>query len=58
VITEANLNFLRPYGYKEWERVSAPMTYVHESIRLVEDAMKEIGDAYLAALRKRKLIGG
>jgi hypothetical protein len=58
IVTEANLNFLRPYGYKEWERVSAPMTYVHESIRLVEDATKAIGDAYLAALRKRKLIDG
>jgi hypothetical protein len=54
--TDANLNSLRPYGYKESQRVNAPMSYVQESIKLVEKATKEIGEAYLLALAKKKLI--
>jgi hypothetical protein len=56
MVTEANLNSLSPYGYKESQRVKAPMSYVQESIKLVEKSTKEIGDAYLSALVKKKLI--
>ncbi len=58
MVTEGNLNSLRPYGYEEWQRVTAPLSYVQESIKLVENATKEIGEAYLLALKKKKLIGG
>jgi hypothetical protein len=56
MVTDTNLNSLSPYGYKESQRVKAPMIYVQESIRLVEKATKEIGEAYLSALAKKKLI--
>ncbi len=32
------------------------MSYVQESIKLVEKSTSEIGDAYLSALAKKKLI--
>ena len=57
MVTEANINSLSPYGYtEEFQRVTVPMSYVQETVRLVEETTKEIGDAYLSALRKKKLL--
>jgi hypothetical protein len=55
-VTEANIRFLRPLGYKEWQRITVSISDVQKNIKLVEKTTQEIGDAYLSALKKKKLI--
>src|ERR1019366_10184241 len=54
-VTEANIRFLRPLGYKEWQRITVSISDVQKNIKLVEKTTQEIGKAYLSALRKKKL---
>ncbi len=56
MVTDANLKFLSPLGYKELQRVKISIRDVEQHIKLVEKITKEIGEAYLSALRKKKLI--
>ncbi len=57
-VTEHNIRFLRPLGYKEWQRITVSINDVQKNIKLVEKTTQGIGDAYLSALRKKKLIDG
>jgi hypothetical protein len=56
MVTDANVKFLSPLGYKELQRVKVSMSDVEKNIKLVERTVKEIGQAYLSALRNKKLI--
>jgi hypothetical protein len=56
MVTDANLKFLSHLRYKELQRVKISIRDVEKNIKLVEKTTKEVGEAYLSALRRKKLI--